>query len=256
MDGPVPEVRHYGNLTGRCRGRPCPWQRRPCRETRCGGSEGPANDASLEGGAVGAPAAQERPQIVGARFGDVRQAECPVERVEASHVALGPGNPCLGVVPLLPGRQGLRVEAEGADVLGQARCVPPCIFLRSRRWTRYASSYPVIRRHRYTGELSFYRCHSTTPVTPATLIDVITRRSKVEEDFQLAKGACGLDGRGPDHLLELLDALDPDQHARRRRLRRHPRPHHHSHRLSPSHRGQRPRTDPPAAGHRAAPAPP
>ncbi|MFE9500611.1 IS701 family transposase [Streptomyces collinus] len=54
-------------------------------------------------------------------------------------------------------------------------------------------AYLVIRRHRYTGERSFYRCYSTTPVTLATLIDVITRRWKVEEDFQLAKGVCGLD---------------------------------------------------------------
>ncbi|MFE8950734.1 transposase [Streptomyces sp. NPDC007856] len=54
-------------------------------------------------------------------------------------------------------------------------------------------AYLVIRRHRYTGERSFYRCHSTTPVTLAARIDVITRRWKVEEDFQLAKGACGLD---------------------------------------------------------------
>ncbi|MGI5133943.1 MULTISPECIES: IS701 family transposase [unclassified Streptomyces] len=54
-------------------------------------------------------------------------------------------------------------------------------------------SHLVIRRHRYTGELSFYRCHSTTPVTLATLIEVICYRWKIEEDFQLHKGSCGLD---------------------------------------------------------------
>lgn len=51
----------------------------------------------------------------------------------------------------------------------------------------------LVRRHRYTGELSFYRCHSTTAVALATLVDVVCRRWRVEEDFQLAKGACGLD---------------------------------------------------------------
>ncbi|MFE6692337.1 IS701 family transposase [Streptomyces sp. NPDC057743] len=51
----------------------------------------------------------------------------------------------------------------------------------------------LVRRHRYTRELSFYRCHSTTPVTLATPVDVVCCRWKVEEDFQLAKGVCGLD---------------------------------------------------------------
>ncbi|MEW2487768.1 transposase [Streptomyces sp. NPDC048411] len=52
-------------------------------------------------------------------------------------------------------------------------------------------TYLVVRRHRYTGELSFYRCYSAPSVTLATLIDVITRRWKIEDEFQLAKGACG-----------------------------------------------------------------
>jgi hypothetical protein len=56
-------------------------------------------------------------------------------------------------------------------------------------------SHLVIRRHRYTGELSFYRCHSATPVALATLVDAICCRWKIEEDFQLGKSACGL-GQG------------------------------------------------------------
>jgi SRSO17 transposase len=51
----------------------------------------------------------------------------------------------------------------------------------------------VVRRHRFTGELSFYRCHSATPVALADLVHVICTRWRVEEDFQLAKGATGLD---------------------------------------------------------------
>jgi hypothetical protein len=53
-------------------------------------------------------------------------------------------------------------------------------------------SHLVIRRHR-TDELSFYRCHSATPVALATLVDVICCRWAIEEDFQLGKSACGLD---------------------------------------------------------------
>lgn len=51
----------------------------------------------------------------------------------------------------------------------------------------------LVRRHRYTRELSFYRCHSATPVTLADLVDVVCCRWRVEEDFQTAKGVCGLD---------------------------------------------------------------
>ncbi|MEY9998108.1 SRSO17 transposase [Streptomyces sp. V4I8] len=54
-------------------------------------------------------------------------------------------------------------------------------------------AFLVIRRHRYTGEVSFYRCHSANPVTLATLVEVICHRWKIEEDFQLHKGTCGLD---------------------------------------------------------------
>ncbi|WP_173265953.1 hypothetical protein [Streptomyces pacificus] len=51
----------------------------------------------------------------------------------------------------------------------------------------------LVRRHRCTRELSFCRCHSATPVTLADLVDVVCCRWHVEEDFQLAKGVCGLD---------------------------------------------------------------
>lgn len=54
-------------------------------------------------------------------------------------------------------------------------------------------SVVLVRRHRYTRELSFYRCHSAAPFALATLVEVVCCRSRVEEDFQLAKGAAGLD---------------------------------------------------------------
>ncbi|MET7518284.1 IS701 family transposase [Streptomyces sp. NPDC005480] len=51
----------------------------------------------------------------------------------------------------------------------------------------------VARRHRYTGETSYFRCWAPGPVTLATLVDIICRRWKIEETFQLAKGHAGLD---------------------------------------------------------------
>jgi hypothetical protein len=51
----------------------------------------------------------------------------------------------------------------------------------------------LVRRHRYTRELSFYRCHSTTPVALADLVAVVCCRWRVEEDFQTAKSLTGLD---------------------------------------------------------------
>jgi hypothetical protein len=51
--------------------------------------------------------------------------------------------------------------------------------------------------HRYTRQLSFYLCHSTTPVGLAVLVNIICTRWKIEEDFQGAKGLAGLDLR-PD----------------------------------------------------------
>ncbi|WP_405933362.1 hypothetical protein [Streptomyces sp. NBC_00827] len=54
-------------------------------------------------------------------------------------------------------------------------------------------SFLLVRRHRYTRELSFYRCHSTTSVALADLVAVVCRRWRIEEDFQAAKSLAGLD---------------------------------------------------------------
>ena len=51
----------------------------------------------------------------------------------------------------------------------------------------------LIRRHRRTGELAFYRCWSPHPVPLATLVAVAGARWKIEETFQAAKTALGLD---------------------------------------------------------------
>lgn len=51
----------------------------------------------------------------------------------------------------------------------------------------------LIRRNRTTGELAYYRCHSTRPAPLTTLVKVAGSRWRVEETFQREKGLAGLD---------------------------------------------------------------
>jgi SRSO17 transposase len=51
----------------------------------------------------------------------------------------------------------------------------------------------LVRRHRYTGTLSFYRCWTPGPVALSRLIAIAVSRWRIEEDHQLAKQAAGLD---------------------------------------------------------------
>ncbi|MCU1682905.1 MAG: transposase, partial [Amycolatopsis sp.] len=51
----------------------------------------------------------------------------------------------------------------------------------------------LVRRHRGTGELAFYRCYSPEPVPLRELVRVAGRRWTVEESFQAGKGLAGLD---------------------------------------------------------------
>ena len=55
------------------------------------------------------------------------------------------------------------------------------------------NSVLLARRHRYTGQLSFYRCWTPGPVPLWRLIAVAVIRWRIEEDHQLAKQAAGLD---------------------------------------------------------------
>ncbi|MFC9680459.1 IS701 family transposase [Streptomyces sp. NPDC056948] len=50
----------------------------------------------------------------------------------------------------------------------------------------------LIRRNRTTGELAYYRCHSTVPVPLRTLVRTAGSRWRVEETFQTEKGLAGL----------------------------------------------------------------
>ena len=51
----------------------------------------------------------------------------------------------------------------------------------------------LIRRHRRTGEMAFYRCYAPRPVALGVLVRVAGRRWTVEQSFQTAKGQTGLD---------------------------------------------------------------
>jgi len=51
----------------------------------------------------------------------------------------------------------------------------------------------LIRRHRYTRELAFFRCWTTEPVPLSDLVAVVCNRWNIETDFQLAKRSTGLD---------------------------------------------------------------
>jgi SRSO17 transposase len=51
----------------------------------------------------------------------------------------------------------------------------------------------LVRRHRSTGELAFYRCYSPDIVPLRELVRVAGRRWTVEESFQAGKGLAGLD---------------------------------------------------------------
>jgi SRSO17 transposase len=55
------------------------------------------------------------------------------------------------------------------------------------------SRHLLIRRHRRTGELAFYRCYSPRHVPLPTLVKVAGRRWTTEENFQAAKTLTGLD---------------------------------------------------------------
>ena len=73
----------------------------------------------------------------------------------------------------------------------------------------------LVRRHRYTGTLSFYRCWTPGPVPLAKLIAVAQARWKIEMVFtQLAKRAVRPVGGGREHVADLdlavgdYDAVD------------------------------------------------
>jgi SRSO17 transposase len=51
----------------------------------------------------------------------------------------------------------------------------------------------LVRRHRYTAQLSYYRCWTPGAVPLSKLIAIASARWRIEEDHQLSKQAAGLD---------------------------------------------------------------
>jgi SRSO17 transposase len=51
----------------------------------------------------------------------------------------------------------------------------------------------LLRRHRYTGTVSYFPCWSPVPVSLSKLISVAVTRWRIEEDHQMSKQASGLD---------------------------------------------------------------
>jgi hypothetical protein len=51
----------------------------------------------------------------------------------------------------------------------------------------------LVRRHRYTGQLSSCRCWTPGPVPLFRLIATVSARWRIEEDQQLSQQATGLD---------------------------------------------------------------
>ena len=51
----------------------------------------------------------------------------------------------------------------------------------------------LVRRHRYTGQRSYYQCWSPGPVPLPRLIAIAVARRRIEEDHQLSKQVASLD---------------------------------------------------------------
>ncbi|MEY9211610.1 SRSO17 transposase [Thermobifida halotolerans] len=118
----------------------------------------------------------------------------------------------LGYVPAVPRRERLGLAGGPATAADLAALVP------RRAWQRLPAGtgakgqrchdwapvdaepapeghrWALIRRHRATGELAFYRCYAPDPVPLSRLVAVAGRRWAVEECFQQGRGLAGLDG--------------------------------------------------------------
>ncbi|MCX2185689.1 hypothetical protein KV205_35055 [Streptomyces sp. SKN60] len=55
------------------------------------------------------------------------------------------------------------------------------------------TSVLLVRRHRYTRTVSYYRCFTPGPVTLTPLVSLVCHRRRVEDDFQDAKEICHFD---------------------------------------------------------------
>jgi SRSO17 transposase len=123
--------------------------------------------------------------------------------LEAQHIAYVLAVACHHRVPAGAGR-ALRADELAARLPRRAwQRLPAGAGAKGQRWYDWAwitinddapgYRHLLIRRNRSTGELAFYRCHSTHPVTLAALVKVAGLRWTIEENFQAGKGLTGLD---------------------------------------------------------------
>jgi hypothetical protein len=88
------------------------------------------------------------------------------------------------------GAKGQRYYDWALIVLGPPATTPPTD---TGSDTGTACWWLLVRRHRDTGELAFYRCYAPEVVPLRELVRVAGRRWTVEESFQAGKGLAGLD---------------------------------------------------------------
>ena len=107
----------------------------------------------------------------------------------------------------------------------------------------------LLRRHRYTGTISYYLCWSPQPVPLAKLIDVAVARWKIEEDHQLTKQVTGLDSGQVTtwtswHRWTAISLLACGLPGRRSRLPAGPRRQHRRPGTDPRHHSRAAQTAP------------
>ena len=129
----------------------------------------------------------------------IRQREmCYVMAVRATHVVtIGSGRTvtAAGAVKLIPARAWHRMRT-GSGTKGARHYDWAMLEVTSDDTPDghdAGHSMLLVRRHRYTGQLSSYRCWTPAPVPLSRLIAVASARWRIEEDHQLSKQAAGLD---------------------------------------------------------------
>jgi SRSO17 transposase len=128
------------------------------------------------------------------RWGIRQRAMGYVLAVRANHtVSTGSGRTvtATGAAALIPARAWQRMRT-GSETKGTRHYDWAMLEVASDD-TPGGHSVLLMRRHRYTGTLSFYRCWTPGPVPLSKLIAVAVARWRIEEDHQLAKQATSLD---------------------------------------------------------------
>lgn len=87
----------------------------------------------------------------------------------------------------------LAVEADDVPTVEQTTEDPTEVSSMPTSAQHVGHSVLLMRRHRYTRKISYFRCWTATPTCLADLVAVVCARWHIEEDFQLGKRTVGLD---------------------------------------------------------------